>query len=61
MNAKIIQLVIVPETAETRPALIALTENGQVFRKALSPDSEFPWKEIETKNFVYRGGTLFDE
>lgn len=60
MNAKIIQLAVMPETEEAWGALVALTEDGRVFQRLNDRGTTEPdkWKEIETKNFVHRLGNL---
>lgn len=63
MNAKIIQIVAIPETEETHAVVVALTEDGRVFKKMVPDEDvwERPWVEVPTDNFVHRLGGLIGE
>lgn len=59
MKTKIIQIAIAPESEEAYGSIIALTEDGKVFRRVLhGPEHERAWVEVETKDFVHRTGGL---
>jgi hypothetical protein len=65
MNAKIIQIAVTPETEEQFGSIVALTENGQIFRRQLRPfkstEEEIMWVEISTPGFVKRLGKLIGD
>lgn len=59
MNAKIIQIVVMPGIAGTRPSLLALTEDGKIFKKSdCYADEANYWKEVPTEDFAKRRGNL---
>jgi hypothetical protein len=51
MNAKIIQIVAVPETEETFASVFALTEDGRVYERLVKPNAS--WTEILTNDFAH--------
>jgi hypothetical protein len=53
MNAKIIQIAILPESEERWASLLALTADGRIFKKTMpgSDHSDRPWEEVLTKEF----------
>jgi hypothetical protein len=57
-NAKIIQIVALPDTGKYERVVIALTEAGQIFKLPLLTDDRGEWIEIPTKGFVHRTGNL---